>query len=151
MQRRADPEERSVMKLPPERIRLIDEGGALKAALNKEDIAHDAATATRRARLEFIRLSIPTWFPKQRAAEAVSVSGNKYMAVVSERGNKSSIIDIAKVIARLGKEEAIKWVSIPLGELRKLLPKHEHAKFIAKERIGERSVEFVPKAKAKAA
>jgi len=132
---------------PADRTKLIDEAGRLAEELDRADTAHDAATAGKRSRLDEIRAMVPSWYPKLKPSVALSVPGNKYVAVISERGNRSSIISVAKVIARLGKAEAEKWISIPLGELRKLLPKHEHSEYILTERIGERSVEFVAKAK----
>lgn len=75
--------------------------------------------------------------------QQIVVEGGRFRVPISARENDSKIIDpkaLYNRLKRFGMETIIGSYSITLTNVRKLLPKAEHAKYISTERTGNRTI-----------
>lgn len=128
--------------IPVERLKLIDEAGALEQEISKASAELEARFATKQARLDFLRAAILDWYSQAPAEKAIALPATKYVAKISPRGNQSTV-DVEKVFHKLGIVEFFKIAAVPVGLLRKLLSKTEQPEFIKTERTGSRTLELI--------
>ena len=134
------------VRVTSDRADLIDEAGRIGDELAAEDAAHAAKTSVRRARLTALQSEIVGWFEKEPPESEHAPAGDKYVAEIGPKGNRSYILSVSKLYRRLGRFEFLKHAEIPLGTLRCLLPKAEHEQFIRTLRTGNRSLNVIKKA-----
>jgi len=130
------------MKLTPKEVKehraLVDELGTLDAELARLKPKIDRA--------KWLREVIAGWYADEKPESAMVANGDKYQAIVSQMGNKRSVISIKEVKRRLGETEFMQHCSIGLGVLDEILTVEELPQFIKTERTGPRSVKTVAKA-----
>ncbi len=134
------------VRITSDRAALVDELGeikdrlAVKAAIYRADIAVDEARGTS------LEAEVLSWYDHEPAEAEAAPAGEKYVAEIGPRGNRSSIISISKVYKRLGRSLFMQHAEIALGTLRKVLKKDERERFILTERTGDRALTMVRKA-----
>lgn len=79
------------------------------------------------------------------AGEAFMVEGDEYTIVIKAAEWKRTILDIAKVIRRVGRDAFIAACTFPLKALDELIPEAERAKYVSREQTGPRKLEVVKK------
>jgi len=127
---------------PTERATLIDEAGTLDFEITQATEELEARLSVKQARLDFLRASIIEWYNQAPAEKAIALTGSKYVAKISAKGNQSTV-DVEKCFHRLGVVEFFKYATVPLGLLRKVLTATEQPEYITTERTGNRTLELV--------
>lgn len=80
------------------------------------------------------------------AGEAFLVEGDEYTIIIKAAEWKREILDIAKVIRRVGRDAFIAACTFPLKALDALIPDEaERAKYVNREQTGPRKFEVVKK------
>lgn len=78
--------------------------------------------------------------------EAYMVEGDEFTIIIKAAEWKREILDMFKVVRRVGREAFLTACSFPLGVLDKLIPDEaERAKYVSREQNGPRKMEVVKK------
>lgn len=84
--------------------------------------------------------------PDHPPGEAYLVEGDEYSIVIKAAEWKREILDIAKVLRRVGRDAFIAACTFPLKALDALIPDEaERTKFVSREQTGPRKLEVVKK------
>lgn len=80
------------------------------------------------------------------AGEAYLLEGDEFSIIIKAAEWKREILDIAKVIRRVGRDAFIAACTFPLKALDALIPDEgERAKYVSREQTGPRKLEVVKK------
>ena len=80
------------------------------------------------------------------AGEAFLVEGDEYSIIIKAAEWKREILDIAKVLRRVGRDAFLAACTFPLKALDALIPDEaERAKYVSREQTGPRKLEVVKK------
>jgi len=78
--------------------------------------------------------------------EAYMVEGDEFTIIIKAAEWKREILDMFKLVRRVGREAFLTACSFPLGVLDKLIPDEaERAKYVSREQTGPRKLEVVKK------
>lgn len=78
--------------------------------------------------------------------EAYLVEGDEFTIIIKAAEWKREILDMFKLVRRVGREAFLTACSFPLGVLDKLIPdESERAKYVSREQTGPRKLEVVKK------
>lgn len=78
--------------------------------------------------------------------EAFLLEGDEYSIIIKAAEWKREILDMFKLVRRVGREAFLTACSFPLGVLDKLIPDEaERAKYVSREQTGPRKLEVVKK------
>lgn len=77
--------------------------------------------------------------------EAYMVEGDEFTIIIKAAEWKRTILDIAKVIRRVGRDAFIAACTFPLKALDELIPEAEREKYVSREQTGPRKLEVVKK------
>lgn len=78
--------------------------------------------------------------------EAYMVEGDEFTIIIKAAEWKREILDMFKLVRRVGREAFLTACSFPLGVLDKLIPDEaERAKYVSREQTGPRKMEVVKK------
>lgn len=78
--------------------------------------------------------------------EAYMVEGEEFTIIIKAAEWKREILDMFKLVRRVGREAFLTACSFPLGVLDKLIPDEaERAKYVSREQTGPRKLEVVKK------
>gem|GEM_PF-4362919 len=87
--------------------------------------------------------TMPADYP---ASEAYTLEGDEFLLIIKAAEWKRTILDIAKVIRRVGRDAFVAACTFSLKALDELIPDEaERAKFVEREQTGPRKVEVVKK------
>lgn len=129
---------------------LADDGGSVTAkekraaidaygALHKQQKEIESHLALLKAQLF---ATMPADYP---AGEAFTLEGDEYLVIIKAAEWKRTILDIAKVIRRVGRDAFIAACTFPLKALDELIPEGEREKYVSREQTGPRKLEVVKK------
>lgn len=134
-----------MVRITADRASVIDELGDLRSALAVDAAEYAAKVSVRQARAAALEAAVLGWYDGEPPEAEAAPAGEKYVAEIGPKGNRSSIISISRLYRRLGRVAFMANAEIPLGKLRTLLGKEEISKFIATERTGARSLRLSPR------
>lgn len=78
--------------------------------------------------------------------EAFLLEGDEFTIIIKAAEWKREILDMFKLVRRVGREAFLTACSFPLGVLDKLIPDEaERAKYVSREQTGPRKLEVVKK------
>lgn len=127
---------------PKQKAAIVDEYGEICRKIDEAETRLDEA----RQRAAELEAEILTWCEGQPAADAVLFEGKTFIAKVSARSLKRTIVDLGKVYGMFGKDKFLSFCSFPLGVIDKLLQPSEIEQLVKSERIGRRTVTVIAKA-----
>lgn len=101
--------------------------------------------------LDILKSKIMAMLPANHpAGEAYMVEGEEFTIIIKAAEWKREILDMFKLVRRVGREAFLTACSFPLGVLDKLIPDEaEREKFVSREQTGPRKLEVVKKFHAK--
>lgn len=99
------------------------------------------------AHLAILKAQVMAQLPADHpAGEAYLLEGDEYSIVIKAAEWKREILDLAKVIRRVGRDAFIAACTFPLKALDALIPDEgERAKYVSREQTGPRKLEVVKK------
>jgi hypothetical protein len=127
------------LKTDPPTAAEVDELGELQAWLARKK----SEIQPKSDREKELSDKIAACFDSSPAESEFEVKGNKFVALVSPRGNRREIIDIKKLYKALTPTIFYKICSVPLGKLDALLDEAKQKGFVRWGRTAPRSVKVV--------
>jgi hypothetical protein len=120
-----------------EQRKMIDEFGELDRIMK----LHEA----KRARYEFLKRLIKSWFDQAPADADGAVEGEVYRLHLSARERERRIRDMRELVDRIGLDKVLELASVSLSALEDLLGKTGVSALTVEARIGSRRIRAVPK------
>ncbi len=127
---------------PKAKTAIIDEYGEICRKIDEAE----ARLNDDRKRCSELEAQILSWCEDQPAADAVLCEGRHFIAKVSPRSIKRTIVSLGKVYSMFGKERFLSLCSFPLGVIDKLLQPSEVEQLVKSERVGRRTLTLIAKA-----
>jgi hypothetical protein len=120
---------------------LIDEYGELARVID-ESTAKLQPAHERHAVLANL---IVGWYDAEPAESVFVAEGSAYLLKISAKSRKRTIIDMAKLFARVGATQFLKFCTFPLTAVDKLIEPSESVAFLNEARTGKRTIDPIAK------